>query len=234
MTVGLVVVSHSAKIAEGVVDLAAQMAADVHIVAAGGTDDGGIGTSFEKVQQGLSDAESGDGVLVLCDLGSAVMTAETAIEFVDDPSAAVIADAPLVEGAIAAAVSAQGGADLDAVRAAAEQAAAPPAPPAGADRSTDETASPADEAGSAAEVARTVTVVNEVGLHARPAAQFVQTAGQFDAELTVNGADASSLLSVMSLGARKGAELRLAGTGPQARQGVDALADLVASGFGED
>lgn len=77
-------------------------------------------------------------------------------------------------------------------------------------------------------------MVNEVGLHARPAALFVQTAGQFDAELTVNGADASSLLEVMSLGARKGTELQLTGTGPQAREGVDALAELVESGFGED
>ena len=224
MTVGLVVVSHSAKIAEGVVDLAAQMAADVHIVAAGGTDDGGIGTSFEKVQQGLSEADSGDGVLVLCDLGSAVMTAETAIEFVDDPSAAAIADAPLVEGAVAAAVSAQGGGDLDAVRAAAEQAASPPSV----------SSTPPGPEPSPAEVARAVTVVNEVGLHARPAALFVQKAGEFDAELTVNGADASSLLAIMSLGARKGTELQLTGTGPQAREGVDALAELVASGFGED
>lgn len=228
MTVGLVVVSHSAKIAEGVVDLAAQMAADVRIVAAGGTDDGGIGTSFEKVQQGLTEAESGDGVLVLCDLGSAVMTAETAVEFVDDPSAVVIADAPVVEGTIAAAVSAQGGADLDTVRAAAERAAAS-APSLSA--APDPSAAPASSAG---EVSRSVTVVNEVGLHARPAALFVQTAAQFDAELTVNGADASSLLEVMTLGARKGAELRLAGTGPQAREGVDALAELVASGFGEE
>lgn len=224
MTVGLVVVSHSAKIAEGVVDLAAQMAADVRIVPAGGTDDGGIGTSFEKVQQGLSEAESGDGVLVLCDLGSAVMTAETAIEFVDDPSAAVIADAPLVEGAIAAAVSAQGGADLEAVRAAAERAADPSAG----------SSAPAGPAPSEGQVSRTVTVVNEVGLHARPAALFVQTAGKFDAELTVDGADASSLLEVMSLGARKGSELLLTGSGPQAQEGVDALAELVASGFGEE
>ncbi|PWJ24686.1 phosphocarrier protein HPr /dihydroxyacetone kinase DhaM subunit [Branchiibius hedensis] len=233
MTVGLVVVSHSAKIAQGVVDLAAQMAADVRIVAAGGTDDGGIGTSFEKVQQGLTEAESGDGVLVLCDLGSAVMTAETAVEFVDDPSAVAIADAPLVEGTIAAAVRAQGGSDLHAVRAAAEEAAAASSPSAAPDASADPDPSAAPDS-SGGEVSRSVTVVNEVGLHARPAALFVQTAGQFDAELTVNGADASSLLEVMSLGARKGTELQLTGTGPQAREGVDALAELVESGFGED
>lgn len=236
MTVGLVVVSHSTKIAQGVLDLAAQMAADVHIVAAGGTDDGGIGTSFEKVQQGLPEAESGDGVLVLCDLGSAVMTAETAVEFADDPSAIAIADAPLVEGTIAAAVKAQGGADLAAVRAAAEQAAAAPSPSPAADPSESAAAAsdPSVPDASAGEVSRTVTVVNEVGLHARPAALFVQKAGEFDAELTVNGADAGSLLEVMSLGARKDTELRLAGTGPQAREGVNALAELVASGFGED
>lgn len=228
MTVGLVVVSHSSKIAEGVVDLAQQMATGVTIVAAGGTDDGRIGTSFEKVQSALADADSGDGVVVLCDLGSAVMTAETAVEFADDPATVRIADAPLVEGTVSAAVTAQGGADLSGVLAAAEQAGGSsggsPSQPAEAD---------AGDAADGERVEQTVTVVNEVGLHARPAAQFVAAAKEFDAEVLVNDADATSLLEVMALGARKGAELRLVGTGPQARDAVDALVRLVQSGFGE-
>ncbi len=84
MTVGLVVVSHSEKIADGAVELAAQMAPDVVIIAAGGTDDGRIGTSLEKVMAALEQAAGGNGVVVLTDLGSAVMTAESAMEFAAD------------------------------------------------------------------------------------------------------------------------------------------------------
>ena len=93
MTVRLVVVSHSAKIADGAAELAAQMAPDVLILPAGGTDDGRIGTSLEKVMAALEQAE-GDGVVVLTDLGSAVMTAESAAEFAADPGSVVLADAP--------------------------------------------------------------------------------------------------------------------------------------------
>ncbi|WP_269085093.1 dihydroxyacetone kinase phosphoryl donor subunit DhaM, partial [Rathayibacter tanaceti] len=84
MSVGLVLVSHSARLAEGLVELAEQMAGAVALIAAGGTDDGGIGTSFDRITAALGEAESGDGVVVLCDLGSAIMTAETAVEFLDD------------------------------------------------------------------------------------------------------------------------------------------------------
>ena len=120
MTVRLVVVSHSEKIADGAVQLAAQMAPDVVMIAAGGTSDGRIGTSLEKVMSALDQAAGGDGVVVLTDLGSAVMTAESAQELAEDPSAVLLADAPLVEGLVAAAVAAQGGADVLAVKRAAE------------------------------------------------------------------------------------------------------------------
>ena len=123
MTVGLVIVSHSARIAEGVVELAAQMAPSVVIAPAGGTDDGGIGTSFDKVQVALATAESGDGVVVLCDLGSAVLTAETALDFAGEPERIRIADAPIVEGAVAAAVAAESGAGIVQVLAAAQDQA---------------------------------------------------------------------------------------------------------------
>ena len=113
MTVKLVVVSHSEKIADGAVELAAQMAPDVLILPAGGTDDGRIGTSLERVMAALEQAAdaNSDGTVVLTDLGSAVMTAESALEFVADPSSVLLADAPLVEGLVAAAVAAQAGAD---------------------------------------------------------------------------------------------------------------------------
>jgi len=120
--VGIVLVSHSSRLAEGVAELAGQVSGGtVTIVAAGGTDDGGLGTSAAKVTAALERAESGAGVLVLPDLGSAVLTVRALLA--DLPDAAVaIADAPFVEGAVAATVTAAAGADLTAVAKAAEEA----------------------------------------------------------------------------------------------------------------
>jgi phosphoenolpyruvate---glycerone phosphotransferase subunit DhaM len=224
VTVGLLIVSHSARIAEGVVELAAQMAGSVAIVAAGGTDDGGIGTSFGKVQAGLGAADSGDGVVVLCDLGSAVLTAETALEMHDAPERIRIADAPIVEGAVAAAVAAESGGALEQVLAAAEDQAPAPAPGVAGDRG-DEV--PADAA------ALEVELANEHGLHARPAAELVRTASAFDARVTVDGVDATSMLRVLSLGLDRGATVRFEATGPQAAEAIAAIERLAADGFGE-
>lgn len=122
--VGLVIVSHSAKIAEGVVDLALQMAQGYDgIRAAGGLDSGEIGTDAARIMNAVEEVNTGDGVLILCDLGSAIMSAETAIELLDDQDIQIkIADAPLVEGAIVAAVEAFAGESLDSVLCAAESA----------------------------------------------------------------------------------------------------------------
>ena len=99
MGVGLVIVSHSERLAAGVAELAAQMAPEVAVVPAGGLAGGALGTDFDKVSAALSDADSGSGVVLLYDLGSAQMTAEMAVEALGDPGTAVVADAPLVEGA---------------------------------------------------------------------------------------------------------------------------------------
>ena len=118
MSVGLVVVSHSAKVAEGVVELAGQMAAGVRIQAAGGTDDGGIGTDATLIAEAIGAADEGDGVLVLVDLGSAVLSAQLAIdELVDEDTRGRvrIAEAPVVEGAVFAAIQAATGSSLDEV-----------------------------------------------------------------------------------------------------------------------
>ena len=82
--VGFVIVSHSAKLAEGVVDLARMMAKEVPIAAAGGLEDGGFGTSFEKIQRAVEQVYSDDGVILLMDMGSAVMTAEMVLESMED------------------------------------------------------------------------------------------------------------------------------------------------------
>lgn len=229
MTVGLVVVSHSAKIADGIVELAGQMAEGVTIVAAGGMDDGGLGTSFEKVSAAIAEADGGDGVVVLCDLGSAVLTAETALDFLDDEVRARvrIVDAPVVEGTVAAAVAAQVRADLDGVVAAAETAGAGHSP--GAPEARAPEPDPSDRVPE-----RRVTLVNGSGLHARPAAEFVKAASGFDATITVNGVDAKSLLRIMALGAVRGTELTIRADGPDSAAALDGLEALVKTGFGED
>jgi phosphoenolpyruvate---glycerone phosphotransferase subunit DhaM len=122
-TVGIVLVSHSAELAAGAAHLAAQVSGGtVTIIAAGGTDDGELGTSAAKVERGLRLAESGAGVVVLPDLGSAVLTVRAVLEDEDPATNVVMADAPFVEGAVAATVTAAAGGDIKAVAAAAEEA----------------------------------------------------------------------------------------------------------------
>jgi len=119
--VGLVVVSHSAKAAEGICEVAAQMATDASIEPAGGEKDGGLGTSVDRISAAIDAADDGDGVVLLVDLGSAVMNAELAVETSD--ADVRIADAPVLEAAVNAAVEATSKkATLDSVVAAAEEA----------------------------------------------------------------------------------------------------------------
>ncbi|MCS6521215.1 dihydroxyacetone kinase phosphoryl donor subunit DhaM [Curtobacterium citreum] len=240
MTVGILVVSHSAAIATGTVELARQMAADVPMFAAGGTEDGGIGTSFEAITAGFEELGAADAVVVLCDLGSAYLTTDTALDFLDDDARArvFVSQAPLVEGTVAAAVAAQTGGDVDAVLAAAATAAASEAEASSASRADGDQpggAGPGVGAASVDDVAAssTVELVNESGLHARPAAEFVKTATKHEATVRVNGVDAKSLLAIMALALPKGATVTIEATGADAQDAVDALTALVRSGFSE-
>ncbi|MFC4855761.1 dihydroxyacetone kinase phosphoryl donor subunit DhaM [Actinophytocola glycyrrhizae] len=238
--VGLVVVSHSAGLAAGVVEVAAQMAPDVVVVPAGGTADGGIGTDFDAVTSALERAESGAGVVLLYDLGSARMVAEMAVEVADD---ARLVDAPLVEGTVAAAVAAQGGADLDDVANAAAEAVGMPGGPgaaeglAGLDIDIMGSQSIAAAAAPAAPVEVTVPLTNEIGLHARPAAMVARAMTRFDARVTVRfgeaTADGRSVLALMALGARGGDEVHVSAAGPQADEAVRTFQDLAARDFDE-
>ena len=119
--VGIVIVSHSQKIAEGTVELAKQMAADVPMAAAGGLEDGSIGTDFQKIYGAVEAVQSDDGVAIFFDLGSAIMTTEMVLESFEGVTIKMV-DAPIVEGAVAAAVTASMGMDLDMVVAAANEA----------------------------------------------------------------------------------------------------------------
>lgn len=262
--VALVLVSHSRAIAEGLADLAGQMAPAVALLPAGGTDDGGLGTGFERVLTAIEEA-LGDGrsVVVLTDLGSAVLTAESVLEALDpdDVDRVRVVPGPFVEAAVEAAVIAQGGGDLAAVEAAVHRAAAalvdgraggaegaradgaagsPPGSasrqPRGARELGD--AGGADDPGGTGDpdqqtVRGTAVLRNRLGLHARPAAALARTAAAFASRITVNGADARSVLALIALGAVGGTEVTLTASGPDARRAVNALEAEIEEGFGE-
>ena len=234
--VAFVIVSHSAALAAGVCELAAQMAPDVPFTAAGGTDDGRIGTSYDRVEAALEAAlgaveGEGSGVVVLTDLGSATMTVESVIDMSDEPERVRFVDTCLVEGAVASSVRAQLGEDLDQVADVAAALAprldeAPaqevPSPAAGAPGGGGAPASSTWAQGDA-------VVADPVGLHARPAAAFVRLAGTFDAEVTVNGADGRSVLELMALGITQGQSVHIEANGADATAAVAALTDMLES-----
>lgn len=124
--VGVVIVSHSKKVAEGIRDLSMQMAGpNQKIVAAGGMEDGSIGTDAVRISEAIKEADSGDGVVVLVDLGSAVLSSNMAVELLEEAAEKIevrVADAPVLEGAISASVQAYIGGTLEEVISAAELA----------------------------------------------------------------------------------------------------------------
>ena len=243
MMVGLVFVSHSAKLAEGVRELAEQMTQGaVRMAAAGGIDDpdNPIGTDAMKVLAAIESVYSDDGVVVLMDLGSALLSAEMALEFLADEQRpkVFLCPAPLVEGALAAAVQASVGASAAQVMAEAESAlgvkiehmgGAPAlAPEAQGSRG-------AGEQGPEQEIV--LTVRNRLGLHARPAARFVSTAGRFaaDVHLVREGrrANAKSINQVATLGVRQGDAITVRAAGPDAAAALAALQALADDNFGD-
>jgi dihydroxyacetone kinase phosphotransfer subunit len=126
--VGIIVVSHSADAARGIRDIAAGMSGagdDVQIAGVGGNDAGGLGVSVGKIFDALSEMLSKtDGVLIVPDLGSSILSSRTAVGLLppEDASRVVIADAPILEGAMMAAVEASGGSDLSTVAESASEA----------------------------------------------------------------------------------------------------------------
>ena len=102
--VGIVIVSHSNKLAQGVMELAKMMASDAPVAAAGGLEDGSFGTSYEKINAAINSVYTDDGVVILMDMGSAVMTTEMVIENMPNKKIQMI-DCPLVEGAVVAAIA---------------------------------------------------------------------------------------------------------------------------------
>jgi phosphotransferase system enzyme I (PtsI) len=236
--VGIVVVSHSADLARAAVDLALQMvngpAPRVEIAA--GTADDRLGTDAARVAQAVEAADDGEGVVVIMDLGSAILSAELALEFLPEPNIKTrLVPAAFVEGIFAAVISAAGGARLDAVARDAEEALGAKA------AQLSQTRLPGD--GVAPTISRPAiiaetTVVNPDGIHARPAALIVQSLRSFDAQVTIatdrsEPVSARSPTALMSLGARAGDVLRIEADGAGAATAVDRIVALVRDGFGE-
>lgn len=222
----LVLVAHSQELARGCAQVAAQMAPEVSIHPAGGAPDGGIGTSYDLVEDAVHRAlAAGAGaVVLLADLGSATLIADAVLEMLDDDRL-LLADAPFVEGAVAAAVAAQSGGGGARVRAAAQEAI-------GAFHPVPSMATEPEDEGEP--VQRTLIVRNRLGLHARPAARVARQVAEFNARVSVNGVDATSVLALMGLGLTAGSQIDLVATGPQALAAIETISADVEAGFGEE
>jgi phosphocarrier protein FPr len=242
--VGIVIVSHSRRLAEGAAELAREMGGtEVRLEIAGGLDlpDSPIGTDAVKVLEAIERAWSDDGVLVLMDLGSAVLSAEMALEMLPEErrGKVLLSDAPLIEGVVAAAVTAKLGSPLEQVASEARNGLAGKTAHLGTDAPPESSALTLHEA-SGPEVTMRLVVRNEHGLHARPAARFVQTASGFDADVRVANAttgrgpvSARSLTAVATLGITRGDEIEVLARGPRASAAVDAIRALASRDFDE-
>jgi multiphosphoryl transfer protein len=239
--VGLVIVTHSATLAEGVAELARGMGGEVPVELAGGIDapEPTLGTDAVRVLEAIERADQGEGVLVLMDLGSAVLSAEMALDMLPPERRArvLLSEAPLAEGAVAAAVTAKLGASLADVAAEARGSLQAKATHLG----TAEGAAPAAAVPGDGSRTLKLTLRNPLGLHARPAARFVQTAGSFNAEVTVTNmttergpASGRSLNALATLGVRQGHEILVAARGPQAGEALAALEALAERDFDEE
>ncbi len=248
--VGIVIVSHSAKLAEGVKELAQQMIqTNVPLAIAAGIDDpdNPFGTDALQIKAAIESVNDGSGIVVLMDLGSAILSAEMALEFLSEAEREQVrlCEAPLVEGAIAAVVEAASGASLEQVMAAAKASLnAKISQLVGETEHLDNT-SPQDWGARGAkttlpEPSIQLTIINPHGLHARPAAKLVTTASSFSAEIKLKNlttqsqiVSAKSINQVMLLGVRQGHEIVVSAIGKDATEAVIALQELIESGFGE-
>jgi multiphosphoryl transfer protein len=241
--IGIVVVSHSRRLAEAAVELALQMVHGTRpaIEIAAGLDGGVLGTDAADVWRAIQRAATPEGVLVLMDLGSAVLSAELAIELAgDDAPPIVLSEAPIVEGLVAAVVAAAGAASLAEVATEAANTAEVKAKllGVGVPVSTDgELARSSPPPAASVEVA----LHNAHGLHARPAARLVETVRRFDAEVAVRNVsvagplvNARSISAVSTIGAVAGHHIEIQASGRQAREALAAVVALVRRNFDDN
>ena len=250
--IGIVVVSHSRALGTAVAELASEMVpaeARPSVRVAAGLDDTTFGTDAAAIADAITEVDSPDGVLVLVDLGSAVLSSQMALEFIDPDLAerVRVSPAPLVEGLVAALVTASTGASLAEVAYEAgqglvgKQEQLTDDDPAGQGSVEAEPGLGAGNSGTVPEaISFTWTIRNAHGLHARPAAALVAGLRGVDAQVLVSNAtsgkgpvSAASLTSIQTLGLRQGDQLSALISGPQADSARARLAELADSDFGE-
>jgi phosphocarrier protein FPr len=235
----LVLICHSAKLAEGVRELAEQITQrKVQVFATGGVDEHTLGTNPDQVRILLEAADNPEGVLVLMDLGSSVLGVEMVLSEwpPERRERVVLCEGPLVEGAVAAASQLAAGASLKEAAQEARGALGPKAAQLGITPAVP--VPPVGLTPAGREVSLKVT--NPMGLHARPAALFVRTAARFQSQITIRNAtrgaqpaSAKSTNGVALIDARQGDEIVISAEGADAEQALAALQELVISGFGE-
>ncbi len=237
--VGLVVVSHSKALARAAVALAEEMlhGRSLRIEVAAGLDETTLGTDAVSISAAIERADGPGGVVVLMDLGSALLSAELALDLLNDATArdrVTLSPAPIVEGLVVAAVAAAGGASRAEVAAEARDALMGKAAHL-AEPTADVTPAPRP-----AEAVGIFTVENPHGLHARPAARLVSEVRALDASVQLRnlttGSDpvpAASLSRVATLAAVRGHEVEVRASGHQAQEAVEHLLTLAARRFDE-
>lgn len=246
---GVVAVSHSDALARAAVDLAQEMVGEQEVtVAVAAGVDGGFGTDAVAIGQAIERAADEDGVVVLMDLGSAVLSAETALELVPPELSGrvVLSAAPFVEGLVLAVVAAAGGAPPERVAREARGALRAKADHLGEQDGEDSPRGVVPDAsvGSVDAVTATFTLTTAHGLHARPAAQLVALAQELlagpletitarNVSTGAGPADAESMLDVLTLGAEQGHEVEVRATGAGAGEAVERLVALNEERFGE-
>ncbi|MDE1170189.1 MAG: phosphoenolpyruvate--protein phosphotransferase [Verrucomicrobium sp.] len=245
--VGIVLVSHSRALAQATRELVAAMTGPglpLALAAGTGENRAELGTDATEILEALQTVLKEDGALLLMDMGSALLSAETALGFLEDADRARVrlCAAPFVEGAVAAGVSANLGLSLDEVAREAEKALKQKENQLGVPQAPAPV--PAAEAAFAngAEKSVEAVILNPHGLHARPAAKLIQAAGRFkDADITISNAttgrgpvSARSLSSVGGLEILQGHTVRLGAHGPHAGEALEELRQLIAAGLGEE
>lgn len=239
MSVGLVIVSHSRALARAAVALAEEMVhgKQIRIAVAAGLDEHTFGTDAAAIVEAVTAADSGDGVVVLMDLGSAVLSAELALELLDDDvrDRVLLCPAPLVEGLVVAAVAAAG--DASRAEVAAEAAAALAGKIAQLGPAA---AATGDSEDGCDELTGSFVVTNPHGLHARPAARLAQEVRRRDVRVRIRNVhndsdwvDAASLTKLATLGVRCGDEVQVRASGAQAAETLDHILALAARHFDE-
>jgi len=245
--VNLVLVSHSPSLARGAAELARLMTqqSPLIIATAAGTGDESspLGTNAEEIAKVMEQAYSDDGVLVLMDMGSAVLSAEMALDLLPPEKKAkfLLSSAPIVEGAVSAAIQASMGGTLAQVQAEAVGSLGNKASQLGTpEESSAVQEQPPTEVTPGATAEAVIEIHNRLGLHARPAAVFVQTAGSFSSSIQVarvtneaKRANAKSINAIASMGLRQGEAIHVWAQGSDADAAVDALKKAAANDFGD-